>query len=432
MPNRTSDSIQPSAADSTPGTSPHAADLRLALRAVHRASLLTKAVLRSLNNSVGAESKADDSPVTIADFAAQALIIAAIHAVYPNDSFVGEESAEALRSNEKLRESVWGLVQQAGAASPHILSWCDEKGEYVDAAMSQMDSESPLATPKSVDEMLDIIDLGTGASTRAGRVWVLDPIDGTATFMQGQQYAVCLCLLEDGVQKVGVIGCPNLKIDVEKYASDREDAKAEGIMPPRLEIHEDLVDKTGFGVVISAVKGQGTYIRSMLSPSPSAFPSASSAYFGTAHRIIHSPPPVQPQTQTPLHFVETTLGKTSLSQPEHSSTASLLSAVWPGTILWSSQMKYAALALGAADVTLRMPKTKERYTFIWDHAGGQIIFQETGGIVRDFWDGEIDLGQGRRIMGERNYGMVASVPWAWERVLEATREVLERRTEGRL
>jgi len=36
------------------------------------------------------------------------------------------------------------------------------------------------------EEMLDVIDLGAGSDAGRGRVWVLDPVDGTATFLRGR------------------------------------------------------------------------------------------------------------------------------------------------------------------------------------------------------------------------------------------------------
>ena len=185
----------------------YTAELRLALRAVHSASLITKSVLRSLSNNVSAETKADDSPVTIADFAAQAILISALHAVYPQDSFLGEESADALRQNEQLADRVWSLVLQAKEEA--------HAGESEKGGAQNVRGEAGLAFPKSKEEMFEHIDRGgKGEVTGRGRVWVMDPIDGTATFMQGQQYAVCLCLLVNGEQQVGVIGCPNLAFDV--------------------------------------------------------------------------------------------------------------------------------------------------------------------------------------------------------------------------
>jgi 3'(2'), 5'-bisphosphate nucleotidase len=366
-------------------------ELSLALRTIHRASLLTKAVLRSLKNNVAAETKADDSPVTVADFAAQALIISAVHAVYPADSFIGEESAEQLRQDDALAERVWLLVKQAGEA---------RNGDVQTA--QEHEGRAALAFPASKEEMLDVIDLGAKELTREGRTWVLDPIDGTATFMEGKQYAVCLCLLVDGVQQVGVLGCPNLQFDVNGPLGQTR-------------IHEDLVDEAGFGVIVSAVRGHGTYVRSMHADG-----------FGEARRITHNPD--SKQELTALNFVESTIGKTSLAQDDHHAVADVLGAKWPGTVLWSSQMKYVSLALGATDVMVRLPKNKERFTYLWDHAGGQILFQETGGIIKDVHGGDIDLGQGRKILGDRNFGMIGSLPSVFDGVMQAVSKVLERRT----
>ncbi|KAF2662286.1 carbohydrate phosphatase [Lophiostoma macrostomum CBS 122681] len=374
-------------------STPYASELRLALHAVHAASLLTKAVLRSLKNNVAAETKADDSPVTIADFAAQALIIAAVHAVYPDDRFIGEESAEALRQNHGLAERVWELVQRARTVEAARTSDLQHVLPH--------DGDAALAFPASKDEMLDVIDLGTSTGSRDGRVWVLDPVDGTATFMEGKQYAVCLSLLVDGVQQVGVSGCPNLQFETQGPLARRR-------------ITEDQVDADGYGVVLSAVKGQGTYVRSMHANG-----------LGEARRIQHDDTPKQLST---LDFVESTIGKTSLSQDEHRAVAERVGAKWPGTVLWSQQMKYAALALGATDVLVRLPKDRDRFSYLWDHAGGHLLVQEAGGVIKDLDGGDIDYGQGRKILGDRNFGMVATMPSAFNGIMQAVTEVLEMRT----
>ncbi|CBX92116.1 hypothetical protein IAQ61_000298 [Plenodomus lingam] len=407
-------------------------ELTLALRAVHSASLLTKRVLRSLSNSVSAETKADDSPVTIADFAAQAVLISALHATFPEDAFIGEESADALRSNGSLADRVWELVQQAKEEAYAASSGrsevqgkgagCANASEEEKEERTMMRNEETVATaaaaeaeadadqqhsltfPASKEDMLDLIDRGgKGQVTGSGRVWVMDPVDGTATFMQGQQYAVCLCLLLDGVQTVGVIGCPNLALDVQAP-------------PGTTKLHEDTVDTHGYGVVLSAVKGHGTHVRHMEASS-----------LGPPHRIDLTTLPPKPLTQ--LDFVETTLGKTSLCQDEHAAVASCLGAPWPGTVLWSQQLKHVALALGATDVMVRIPKTADRFTYIWDHAGGHLLFQEAGGMISDFHGEQIDFAQGRRILGTRNFGMIATLPGVFEDVGRAVKEVLGRRGE---
>ena len=58
--------------------------------------------------------------------------------------------------------------------------------------------------------MLKIIDAGNHKGGSSGRFWALDPIDGTKGFLRGEQFAVCLALIQDGQVKVGVLGCPNL------------------------------------------------------------------------------------------------------------------------------------------------------------------------------------------------------------------------------
>lgn len=375
---------------------PYAAELDLALGAVHNASVLTKSVLRTLKNHVSAETKADSTPVTIADFAAQALLISTLHAAYPSDSFLGEESADALRENDALADRVWELVRRAKAlhAEPARTS----------GAQRANTGAQTLRFPESKGEMLELIDLGgKGEQTSAGRVWVMDPVDGTATFMQGQQYAVCLCLLVDGKQTVGVIGCPNLAFDVNGRLGQSR-------------VHEDLVDESGYGVVLSAVKGQGTYVRGM-----------TESGWGKARRVDLTELPEKKLSQ--LNFVESTLGKTSLSQEEHKAVCEELGAKWPGTVIWAQQVKHVALALGSTDVMIRIPKTADRFTCVWDHAGGHILFTEAGGLIRDFNGGDIDFSQGRHIAGERNYGMIAALPSVFEEVERAVKKVLARRPQ---
>lgn len=371
-------------------TSPYRDDLSQALRVVHAASLLTKSVLRSLKNSVSAETKADDSPVTVADFAAQAIIISALHAAYPDDAFLGEESADQLRNNQGLADRVWQLVLQA-------------KEKHAQSSALQHAQHPPLTFPTSCSDMLDTIDRGTNAHTSTGRIWIMDPVDGTATFMTNNQYAVCLCLLVDGVEQVAVIGCPNLGLDPSNISH---------------KIHEELVDETGFGVVLSAIRGQGSYVRSMHEDS-----------LGEAQRIEPRSIESAAKTPTELDFIESTLGKTSLSQAEHRAVAEALGTKWPGTVIWSQQMKYIALTLGATDVMLRLPLDTTRYTQVWDHAGGQLLFTEVGGVIQDIDGRSIDFSHGRRILGNINYGMIATQPWAFEKVTQTVKDVLAQRKQ---
>lgn len=205
---------------------PYAKELRVAELAVQRATLLTKAVF---NQSVkGTLSKDDASPVTIGDFGAQALIISAIKKNFPSDEIVGEEEASSLRENENLSAQIWQLVRNARLEDRGI--------------------EEELGGPvQSEAEMLDMIDEGRSAGGSKGRIWALDPIDGTKGFLRGGQYAVCLALMVDGDVKVGVLGCPNLPVD-DGVALDAQSG-------------EKQTDEEGKGVLFSGVQGQGAASR---------------------------------------------------------------------------------------------------------------------------------------------------------------------------
>jgi hypothetical protein len=48
----------------------------------------------------------------------------------------------------------------------------------------------------NADCVLDVIDRGRGATD--GRLWTLDPVDGTQRFVRGDQYMVALALIVGG------------------------------------------------------------------------------------------------------------------------------------------------------------------------------------------------------------------------------------------
>ncbi|KAK6084267.1 3 (2)-bisphosphate nucleotidase [Seiridium cupressi] len=312
----------------------YAKELDVALRAVHRASIATKKIQKQ---DKGASDKSDATPVTIADFAAQALLIGAVHGSFPDDVFVAEESTEILRANSELLEQVWELVSSVG----------DLDG---------------LPVPSSKQEMMNLIDLGSGKAEEAGgrRLWILDPVDGTKTFMTGQQYAVCLCMLENGRQKVAALGCPNLLYDSATPL-----------------VAEDVVDTDGNGLIVAAVAGQGTFY-------------------------------------APLD---------KFGDRDSRSTAKLDPLLWPEDI-WAMQMKYIAIALNAADATFRIPADPKFYASVWDHAGGQLILEEAGGVVTDSSGNRFDFSQGQRNFVGGNWGfVVARSPEVHQAVLKEVRNL---------
>lgn len=153
-------------------------ELKAALDAVRQAAV----ACRSVQSSITTESlaKKDNSPVTVADYASQALVCRVLQQRFPQDPVIGEEGAAELK-------------QPAGA-------------EFLQRVVEECAKAGVTGSPA---EVCDWIDRG-GASEYSPRFWTLDPIDGTKGFLRKEQYAISLALIIDGVIEVGVLGCPNM------------------------------------------------------------------------------------------------------------------------------------------------------------------------------------------------------------------------------
>jgi len=154
-------------------------ELAAGIEAVRAAARVCRAVARTLVTADTLEKK-DASPVTVADFASQAVVCQRLERAFPADPVVGEEDAHELRGPAAaLRATVVRAVAAEVGGDPGIspvLSWIDRGRAHADGA----------------------------------RYWTLDPIDGTKGFLRGDQYAVALALIEDGEVVVGLLACPNL------------------------------------------------------------------------------------------------------------------------------------------------------------------------------------------------------------------------------
>ncbi len=177
-------------------------EAEFAIQVVSQAAKLGRRIQQEM--VMPALSKQDRSPVTVADFASQALVAQRLQEVFPGAILVGEEGSAALKEPEQaaLLEAVVRYVgeQVCGATAAQVCTWID----YGDA-----DPEE--------------------------RYWTLDPIDGTKGFLRGDQYVVALALVEHGRPVVAALGCPNLNRDGEP-------------------------DVGGSGSVAFAVHGEGAWI----------------------------------------------------------------------------------------------------------------------------------------------------------------------------
>ncbi len=336
-------------------------ELRVACTAVQLCASLTKRLQKETLSADSSISKSDYSPVTIADYAVQALLTSALQHAFKNDKFLAEESADQLRQNRPLLDKVMDLVNEMKPAYDSV--------------------NPPLLSPMSSSDVLDLVDQG-GKNDRSdsGRTWVIDPIDGTQTFMRGQQYCINVALLAEGKQELGIIGCPNLRLDSETAS-------------------EDDIDE-GLGLMIFATRERGTYVRRMQE--------------GTNLAAV---------TRIPRHGDNATKDKliwsdcstyTSTITHLQQKVAADLGTPWPGVDLYSSVLKYASLGLGRSSICMRIFKftswrsnrsefalrssEKSSLTDIsWDHAGGVLIATEAGCKVTDLEGKPIDFSRGRKM-----------------------------------
>lgn len=158
-------------------------------------------------------TKDDRSPVTVADFAAQAVIGYLLDRSFPGELLVGEEQSDVLRSSDErdTLEKITGFVNRIVPGS-------------------------------TTEQVCDYID--RGGDSPGSEYWTLDPIDGTKGFLRGDQYATALAFVKDGVVELGVLGCPNLNPDLKGEAqlggSLLIASRGEGSWITNLEDHDKL------------------------------------------------------------------------------------------------------------------------------------------------------------------------------------------------
>ncbi|KAL5085485.1 hypothetical protein Trisim1_010480 [Trichoderma cf. simile WF8] len=351
---------------------------------VLRAALLTRRVISAVTEI----SKHDATPVTMADFGAQALIMAALHGVFPEDGYVGEEDAETLRKDEALAKTVFELVREIG----------DEFAKHEAVNAGEDLGVRSLPGVMSQAEMLDLLDLaGRGTPGPKGRYWVMDPVDGTATFLKGQQYAISLALVEDGKEVLSVLCYPNLSLD-------------EGV------VAETGVDTSGCGVMLSTIRGEGIDYRK-LSTEYSLGPSRKLDRFPASTSLAD------------LRLVDCLASKSSRLDIAEGLAKQIGALPFPGIDLWSSHVRYGALMLGEGEegkhIMIRVPVGARRdpsRAYVWDHAGSQLLYTEMGGKVTDLEGKDIDFGAGRTLVG--NWGLVAAPEGVHGEILRLVRELI--------
>lgn len=202
-------------------------------------------VQASLVAGVDAMAKSDASPVSVADYGAQAVVLERLTSSASSYPFIAEESGHTLQSNAEL----------LGSVHRHALPF-----------LPRLQS---LGREQAHAELVTLIERGYNQrlSHASRRWWTLDPIDGTQGFLRGGQYAVALALLEgtrpkthartegtaannvashriavsDNAPILAVLGCPALPHSLREPAA-------------------------GKGELLVAVKGHGAFAYALDSP----------------------------------------------------------------------------------------------------------------------------------------------------------------------
>lgn len=342
--------------------SPYSSELKTAIKVVEQAAKLSQSLISSRDK--GVIEKDDLSPVTVGDFAIQALLAATLRAAFPADGFVGEEDAAEVRTNPALLDRIWDLLEKHGVA--------DVVG--------------------SKDRVCEVIDMcGNGIPERGRRIWVFDPIDGTKTYVRGEMYAINVALLDGGKQVLSVVGLPVLSMDVKGPVQD------------------DSLDESGRGSILFAVKGHGAYGR----PLVDAKPDEVRRLDAHAERVT---------SLSELRSVTSHKTADSGIDDAHAAICQDLGVEFPGSDLLGWVPRWSVMALGLGNMTVWIYKRRDRLAKIWDHAGAMLLFEEVGGKVTDVDGRDIDLSAGRKMVA--NYGFVAAPASIHAEVLKGVRSTL--------
>ncbi|KKF95270.1 PAP-specific phosphatase HAL2-like [Ceratocystis fimbriata CBS 114723] len=351
-------------------------ELAVATDVLRHASRLSLAVLASSNK--GVHNKDDLSPVTVADFAIQALLSATFSFHFPGDALVGEEDAAALRADPAL---------------------CARVAAELAAIHASLPADALARVPVVPDEICRVIDLcaGSSAADSSRRTWVFDPIDGTQAFIRNQLFAINVGLISGKVQVFGAVGCPNLCAAIDSPSTPIRDASVS-------------VDE---GCIFTAIAGEGAYVQPMRMSASLAEP------LGPARRLLK---PRTASVDVPVTLVGCASMPKSAYDEVHQAAAKRLGTDFPGSDLISWVVRYCALALGCGNAAVWVYRDVQRRSKIWDHAGAQLVYIEAGGRVTDTRGEPMDFAAGRLMAN--NFGILAADEDVYDRVKGSLHEAM--------
>jgi HAL2 family 3'(2'),5'-bisphosphate nucleotidase len=353
-----------------------------------------------------AQTKPDSTPVTVADYAAQAIILSDLSRAFPEGTlFLAEESSAGLlvageggagsgRAMARQVGDLTGIDAGGGGGGKSDLERAIDIGQSY-----HLDRARRLHLQQQQQQNAGTIVDDDGTLPPPDRFWCLDPIDGTKGFLRGGQYCVALALLEAGVPTIGILACPNLA------PSPAGEAGTGG---------------TG-GCIFVACRGQGCYEVGM----------AEATHLRRLGRVAGGggdPPEGGDFDDDPTRARFCVGVEQGFNDPDGLTVKMgeyLHGALEEGTgeILhcsrMDSQVKYGVIARGEAEFYVRLPKTHRDY--IWDVAAGALCLEEVGGKVTDLDGRPLDFAKGPRlptvgILGARTAALHDALLDAYRRV----------------
>ncbi len=317
-------------------------ELTTGLEAILMASRLCQRVRNDFSKTISIQ-KSDRTPVTVADYGAQAIICRMIRERFPKDSIVAEEDSKELR-----KPTHSDILEQV----THFVNFL-----------------IPNSSPQEICSWIDF-----SSTSTTDRFWTIDPIDGTKGYIRGDQYAIALALIENGIVQLGLLACPNLYVNKDKPEGER-------------------------GCLFFAIRGGGAFQMEM---------DGGRREFLSISKIEDPQEALLTESVEPDHA----------DHLFHQRIAQFLNIQKP-PLKMDSQAKYGLVARGEATLYLRVPSPSEPdyKEKIWDHAAGSIIVEEAGGRVSDILGNPLDFSCGIRL--ERNRGILVSNGILHEIVLKA-------------
>jgi 3'-phosphoadenosine 5'-phosphosulfate (PAPS) 3'-phosphatase len=164
-------------------------ELEIGQNAVIEAMRICKTIQEELT-SADSITKSDKSPVTIADFASQAIICRILKKNFQDIPIVAEENSSALQK--------------------------PEHEEILKKILLYIANDRKLKKVINKENLFHSIDLG-GCDPTDDIFWTLDPIDGTKGFLRGEQFAIALALIVKGEAQLGSFRCERPGHKIEGY-----------------------------------------------------------------------------------------------------------------------------------------------------------------------------------------------------------------------